>query len=74
MDDPFDNWEIISEAEDYAAPAGRCIICRQPFGQRGKDGFTVYKFNTSGVCTLCVDYDLKAASRKYDNDTKRSKE
>src|SRR3990170_6963974 len=77
--DDFENWEerdldIRSEAEDVAAPAGRCIVCRQPFGQRGKDGFTVYKFNTSGVCTMCVDYDLKEASRKYNRDEKDRRE
>ena len=78
-DNDFENWEerdldIRSEAEDVEAPAGRCIICRNPFGCAGKDGFTVYKAygNESDTCTLCVDYDSpeQVASRKYDRDQK----
>ena len=65
--------DIRYEAEDVAAPWGRCFLCRSPFGMKGKDGFVVYKAysNECNICTMCVDFEDRAASRRYDYDDER---
>jgi hypothetical protein len=68
-----DDIDIRYEAEDVAAPQGRCDYCRRPFGTWSNDDLIVYKaFSTdSNCCTLCAEWERKEPSRRYDNDQKR---
>ena len=58
--------DIRAEAEDVAAPAGRCVECRRPFGVRAKDGFMVFRFDQTEICTECDRWEKLMASRRYD--------
>lgn len=69
-----DDRDIRAEAEDVAAPAGRCRICRRPFGMRSEDGFYTFRFDSSDDCTQCVEDEKFWASRRYDDEHRRRRE